>query len=130
LERKPSEIIQDFLNLIEKSHDEFKESKEKVEYFNAQTYVWTHRLEDCKNKQERGRLSTEWQKELKQRRKEKDRKNMWEKIHTFGADANNKAFLKKIRRLMEEQKTVEEYLSTPYQERKYKATSGGANGKN
>lgn len=120
MERKPSEIIQDFLDLVDSSHAEFNDSKSKVDNYNSKTYTWTHQLEDCKNKQERNRLATAWQKELKERRKEKDRKNLWEKIHNFGADVSNKAFLKKLRHLVQEQRKVEEYLETPYEEREYK----------
>ena len=120
MERKPSEIIQDFIDLIDNSHAEFNDSKSKVDDFNSKTYVWTHQLEDCKNKQERNRLATAWQKELKERRKEKDRKNLWEKIHNFGADVSNRTFLKKLRHLVQEQQKVEEYLGTPYEEREYK----------
>ena len=120
MERKPSEIIQDFLDLMDSSHAEFNDSKSKGDDFNSKTFIWTHQLEDCKNKQERNRLATAWQKELKERRKEKDRKNLWEKIHTFGFDVSNKAFLKKLRHLVQEQQKVEEYLETPYEEREYK----------
>lgn len=120
MDRKPSEIIQDFLDLIDNSHAEFNDSKSKVDNYNGKTYTWTHQLEDCKNKQERNRLATAWQKELKERRKEKDRKNLWEKMHNFGTDVSNKAFLKKLRHLVQEQRKVEEYLETPYEEREYK----------
>lgn len=48
MERKPSEIIQDFLDLIDKSHTEFNDSKSKVDNYNSKTYTWTHQLEDCK----------------------------------------------------------------------------------
>lgn len=120
MDRKPSEIIQDFLDLVDSSHVEFNDSKSKVDDFNSKTYVWTHQLEDCKNKQERNKLATSWQKELKERRKEKDRKILWEKIHTFGSDVSNKAFLKKLRHLVQEQKRVEEYLEIPYAEREFK----------
>lgn len=127
MERKPSEIIQDFLDLIDNSHAEFNDSKSKVDNYNSKTYTWTHQLEDCKNKQERNRMATAWQKELKERRKEKDRKNLWEKIHTFGADVSNKAFLKKLRYLVQEQQKIEEYLATPYEEREFK-NGGKLNG--
>lgn len=120
MDRKPSEIIQGFLDLVDSSHAEFNDSKSKVDDFNSKTFVRTHQLEDCKNKQERNKLATAWQKELKERRKEKDRKNLWEKIHTFGADVSNKAFLKKLRHLVQEQKRVEEYLEIPYAEREFK----------
>ena len=71
MERKPSEIIQDFIDLIDNSHAEFNDSKSKVDDFNSKTYVWTHQLEDCKNKQERNKLATSWQKELKEHGKRK-----------------------------------------------------------
>ena len=127
MNKKPSEIIQDFLDLIDNSHTEFNDSKVKVDNYNSKTYTWTHQLEDCKNKQERNRLATAWQKELKERRREKDRKNLWEKIHTLGADVSNKAFLKKLRHLVYEQRKVEEYLETPYEEREFK-NGGNKNG--
>lgn len=120
MNKKPSEIIQDFLDLIDNSHTEFNDSKVKVDNYNSKTYTWTHQLEDCKNKQERNRLATAWQRELKERRIEKDRKNLWEKIHNFGTDVSNKAFLKKLRHLVQEQRKVEEYLETPYAEREFK----------
>lgn len=123
MDRKPSEIIQDFLDLIDTSHIEFKESRDKVETYNGNTYTWTHKLEDCKNKQERNKLATAWQHELKERRKQKDRKNLWEKIHAFGADVGNKAFIKKLRRLVLDQKKTEEYLDIPYDEREFKKGS-------
>ena len=120
MDRKPSEIIQDFLDLIDNSHAGFNDSKSKVDNYNSKTYTWTHKLEDCKNKQERNRLATAWKKELKERQKEKDRKNLCENIHNFGADVSNKTFLKKLRHLAQEQQKVEEYLGTPYEEREYK----------
>lgn len=120
MSKEPSEVIEDFFNLIQQSHAEFNDSKEKVDFYNSQTYSWTHRLEDCKNKQERNKLATAWQKELKARRIEKDRKTLWEKIHAFGADVNNKSFLKRLRKLLEEQKIIEEYVNTPYEQREYR----------
>lgn len=119
-ERKPSEIIEDFLNLISKSHAEYIEAKDRVTAFNAKTYEWTHQLEDAQNKAERNKLAYAWQQELKQRRVEKDRMKLWEKIHELGSDNQNKAFIKRIRHLLELQKSVEQYVDTPYAEREYK----------
>lgn len=65
-------------------------------------------------------MSYAWQKELKERRREKDRKNIWEKIHNFGIDVGNKSFLKWLKKLLDEQKIVEKYLDTSYDEREYK----------
>lgn len=122
MDRNPSDIIQDFIDLIETSHVEFESAKSKVEELDKNTYVWTHALEDCKNKQERNKLATAWQRELKERRKEKDRKNLWEKIHNFSIDVSNKAFLKRLKHLVQEQKKVEEYLKIPCEEREFKGS--------
>ena len=48
MDRKPSEIIQDFLELIDNSNAEFNDSKTKVDSYNSKNYTWTHQLEDCK----------------------------------------------------------------------------------
>lgn len=39
MDRKPSEIIQDFLDLIDNSHAEFNDSKSKVDNYNSKTYT-------------------------------------------------------------------------------------------
>lgn len=117
--RNPSEIIQDFIDLMEQSHAEYASAKSKVEYFNKRTYTWTHDLEDAPNKAERNKLATAWQKELRQRRIEKDRMRLWEKLHKMGIDVQSKSFMKKLRHLLVEQVKTEEYISTPYEAREY-----------
>lgn len=119
-ERSPSEIIQDFLDLIEESHTEYEDAKSKISFYDSRTYDWTHDLEDAANKSERGRLATAWQKELRQRRIEKDRFKMWEKVHEWGCDPMNKSCLKRLKQLLSKQKDTENYINTPYQDREYK----------
>ena len=118
--RKPSEVIREFLELVDKSHAEYIQSKERVDAFNKKTFEWTHNLEDAKNKQERNRIATAWQRELRDRRKEKDNMKLWERLHLFGVDAANKAFIKKLRTLAQEQEKTEEHLSLAPQEREFK----------
>lgn len=118
-ERNPSEIIRDFIDLMEKSHEEYASAKSRVEYFNKKTYTWTHDLEDAPNKSERNKLATAWQKELRQRRIEKDRMRLWEKPHKMGVDVQSKSFMKKLRHLLVDQLKTEEYIGTPYEAREY-----------
>ena len=125
-DKKSSEIIQDFLDLISKSHEEYENANRKVQYYNSRTYEWTHKLEDVPNKSERNKLATAWQRELQERRFEKDRMELWEKIHIFGSDVANKAILKRLRHLVTEQKKAETYLEIPPNEREYKGNRKGS----
>lgn len=118
--RNPSEIIQDFLDLINKSHEEYNQSKSRVDLYNSKTFTWTHDLEDAPNKQARNRIATAWQRELKERRQEKDNMKLWDRIHFFATDVANKAFLKKLRNLAQEQEKTEKYLEVIPQEREFK----------
>lgn len=120
MEKKSSEIIADFLDLVEKSHMEYEDAKNKVELYNSKTYDWTHDLEDANGKSERNKIATAWQKELRQRRVEKDRMKLFEEIHEFGRDVANKACLKRLKRLLEDQKRQESYVDTPSSEREFK----------
>lgn len=130
--KNPSEIIQDFLDLINKSHDEYNQSKNRVDLLNNKTFTWTHDLEDAPNKQARNRIATAWQRELKERRKQKDNMKLWDKIHFFGADVANKVFLKKLRNLAQEQEKTEKYLTVIPVEREFKGriTADKAGGDN
>ena len=66
-------------------------------------------------------MSCAWQKGLKEHRREKDRKNLWKKKYKFSIDVENTAFLKRLQKLLDEQRIIEKYLDTPYAEREYKA---------
>ena len=116
MEKKPSEIIADFLDLVEKSHMEYEDAKNKVELYNSKTYDWTHDLEFANGKSERNKVATAWQKELRQRRVEKDRMKLFEEIHEFGRDVG----LNRLKRLLEDQKRQESYVDTPSSEREFK----------
>lgn len=118
--KNPSDIIQDFIDLIQTSHDEYNKAKQATEEFNSRTYEWTHKLEDAPNKQERNKLATAWQKELKERRKAKDAMSLWREIHEFALLEQNKPTLKRLNQLLQRQQKQEEYLATPPNDREYK----------
>lgn len=122
MSRKPSEILQEFLQLLEESHEHFNNATTLIEAENSRTLVNTHLLEDCGD-DELYEFAYKWRQDLRERRKQCDRKAMYENIHKFAISETNKPTIKRTKGLLKDQLTTEEYLSTPYKERKFK--SGG-----
>lgn len=122
MDKKPSEIIQEFLQLLDESHEYFNNSSTLIEAENRRTLVNTHQLEDCPDER-LYEFAYKWRQDLRDRRKECDRKAMYENIHKFAISETNKPTIKRTKVLLKDQLTTEEYLSTPYKERKFK--SGG-----
>ena len=118
--KNPSDIIQEFIDLIQLSHDEYIKAKQMAEEFNSHTYEWTHRLEDARNKQERNKLATAWQRELKERRKAKDTMSLWKELHEFALLEQNKPTIKRLNQLLQRQRSQENYLEIPPHDREYK----------
>lgn len=118
-DRKPSEIIEEFLSLCEKSHEEFNNSKSKTDYFNGKTYDNVHTLEDCPDDQ-LFEFAKSWRQETWDRRVERDNMALWDGLHKFASSDNNKPFLKRLKGLLAEQKRTEKYLETPPHDREFK----------
>ena len=117
--RNPSEIIQEFLQLLDESHEFFNNSSTLIEAENKRTLVNTHQLEDCPDDR-LYEFAYKWRQDLRDRRKECDRKALYENIHKFAISEQNKPVLKRLKGLLKEQITTEEYLETSYEEREYK----------
>lgn len=116
-ERKPSEIIEDFIDLIERSHKEYLENKKAYEQLDNKTLVWAHDFEFAPDKAARNRLGTAYQKERKKRREYKDNAELYKNIHEFACSENNKPILKRLSGTLAKQKEKEAYL---FSERVYK----------
>lgn len=123
MDRKPSEIIQDFIDLIEQSHQEYIKNEAAYKKLDERTLEWAHRFEFVADKNERNRLGTAYQKERKQRRAYKDTAKLYENIHEFAVSENNKPALKRLKGMLARQIEDEKYL---FGDREYKA--GGNNG--
>ncbi len=119
MNRKPSEIIQEFLNLLDESHKQFNTAVSLIENENSRTLLNTHSLEDCEDDQ-LYEFAHKWRENLKERRKACDTKVMYENIHRFAISEQNKLTLKRLKGLLKEQNTAEEYLEIPYKEREFK----------
>ena len=122
-DRKPSEIIQDFIDLLNYANDIYTKSKSECEQLDSIERVrsWQHKFEFAKDKQERNRLATALHKERLKRRKYKDTVDLYRYVHDFSNSENNKAVLKRLGGMLNLQKRTEEYLESY---REYKAGDG------
>lgn len=128
-ERKPSDVLSDFLILMEESGRQYEASKSRVDYFNSKTLDMVHSLEDCPE----DRLlefTRQWQRELRDRRAERDNMALWENIYRFRCSEQNKPFIKRLKGLLTEQGKTEEYLKTPPEQREYKGAQPRKDGLN
>lgn len=122
-ERNPSEIIEDFLDLMKASQKEYQDCMAKVWQFDKKKPVdYMHDFEFMNNCRERSKLSTKIHNERLERRKYKDRAERVEKVAKFYSDKQNKPFLDRINSLLAAQREVEKYLDG---ERHYRRRAGG-----
>jgi hypothetical protein len=113
MERRPSEIITEFLTFLESSRNEYESAYEDVGKEDSRVQTFLHDMEFAKDKGERSRIATRLQQSRRTRRKAKDRAKLYEHIHNFYADRQNQGFLKALRRLQNEQASEEKYLFGP-----------------
>lgn len=119
MDKKPSEIIQAFLQLLDESHEHFNEACSLIEAENSKTLVNTHLLEDCED-DELYEFAYKWRAALRERRRQCDRKALYENVHRFAISEANKPTAKRLNGLVKEQIKTEEYLDIPYKEREFK----------
>lgn len=112
MKRNPSEIIREFLELLDESHEYFNNSVAMIEAENSKTLINTHSLEDCDDENLYD-FAYQWRCDLRKRRKACDIKVRYENIHKFAISEQNKPTLKRIRGLLKEQIASEEYLGIP-----------------
>lgn len=105
---RESDIIRLFLEMIEGSRQQYKEADEAVKMHEKKETDFMHKLEFARDKQERNKIATEFQRSRRARRSAKDAKQRVEKIVQW-SDANNLT-LQKMRGLLREQEKMENYL--------------------
>lgn len=113
-ERMPSEIITDFLDFLQESKDLYNHAKSKCEEFDSSErhIYWDHKFEFAKDRNERNRLSTAYQRERKERRRFKDVCDKYSVLVKFIESDNNKGTLKRLKGMVAPQKHQEEYLTS------------------
>lgn len=110
-ERKPSEVIEEFLSFLENANKEHIECEQTVEICNKRNIDYLHDMEFAKDKSERNRIATKIHNNQIQRRNAKDRVLELEKPTTFFIDKSNRPFIGQLKRLLKEQKDREAYLA-------------------
>lgn len=110
MERNPSEIVTDFLKFLEQSSKDYEAAYADVGKEDSKVQTFLHDMEFALNKNERNRIATLLQRSRRERRKAKDIAQLYENIHNFYTDKQNQNILKALRRLQNEQITMEKYL--------------------
>lgn len=123
-EKKPSEIVQEFIDFLEDSKTEYEEAKAKCDKYDSidRHICWAHKFELASDKNERNRLATAYQKERLDRRECKNTVDRLKIIHDFMCSDNNKSTLKRMKGMISVQKHQEEYLDN---EKEYKGGEDG-----
>ena len=111
-ERKPSEVIEEFLSFLENANKEHIECEKTVDICNKRNIDYLHDMEFAKDKGERNRIATKIHNNQIQRRNAKDRSLETEKPAAFFSDKSNKPFIGQLRRLLKEQKEKEIFLES------------------
>lgn len=122
-ERRPSEVLEEFLSYIDAVKTEYEQAFAIVGEEDKRLQDLLHALEFAPNKQERNKIATQFQRSRRRRRKAKDTVLELEKVYEFQRDQANKPFLKRLRGTITQQKGTEQYLAG---QREYKKRVGDA----
>ena len=115
--RTPAESLEDFLKFVDQCYQEYQMAQEAVSREDKRLQDLLHELEFAKEKGERNRVATKFQRSRRERRKHKDIIKRNELVVKFFEEKPHRDTLNKLRQLLGRQRKEEEYLSS---ERIYK----------
>ncbi len=115
--RTPAESLEDFLKFVDQCYQEYQMAQEAVSREDKRLQDLLHELEFAKEKGERNRVATKFQRSRRERRKYKDIIKRNELVVKFFEEKPHRDTLNKLRQLLGRQRKEEEYLSS---ERIYK----------
>ena len=115
--RTPAESLEDFLKFVDQCYQEYQMAQEAVSREDKRLQDLLHELEFAKEKGERNRVATKFQRSRRERRKYKDIIKRNELVGKFFEEKPHRDTLNKLRQLLGRQRKEEEYLSS---ERIYK----------
>lgn len=110
MEKRPSEVITDFLNFLEFAKQEYESAYADVGTEDGKVQTFLHDMEFALNKAERNKVATKLQQSRKTRRKSKGRAQLYENVYNFYTDKQNANLLKALRRMQNDQVAQEKYL--------------------
>ncbi len=115
--KNPSEVISEFLAFLVFASSEYETSFANVGKEDSKVITFAHDLEFAANKNERNKIATKFQQSRRYRRKEKDKAQLYELVHKFYLDKQNRVLLNALKRLLNDQIAREKYL---FGEREFK----------
>ncbi len=115
-ERRPSEVINDFLDWLYWAKETQEQAWEAVKAEDDKIQDYLHRIEFSNDNKERSRIATEWHKSRVERRAYKDRAKEYGEVCKYMNDPRNKLAINNLKKLAGDQKKEEDYVRS---ERKY-----------
>ena len=103
-QRQPSELLQEFLNYIDQVKSEYEMAHEAVGKEDKRLQDFLHELEFAKDRSERNKVSTKFQKSRRERRRQKDEVQRLELLVEFFNSQNHKNTFNK------DQRKIPEYI--------------------
>ena len=110
-EKKPSEVIEDFIEWAKSCSAEYEASKAIVAEEDAKWQDFLHALEFQDDSKERAKIATIIHRSRERRREAKDKTELLEKTVVFLRLEHTKLFLKSLKALVQNQKREEERLA-------------------
>jgi t-SNARE complex subunit (syntaxin) len=125
----PSHYIETFLNFIDTAKSNYQTAYNAVGDYDKLQQDLLHEIEDAANKAERNKLATKLHRLRTIRRKNKNAVKEYEEIVRFFEIGQNKAFVDRLKQVIDKQRKNEEYVygEKIYKPRKDKATNGNPN---
>ena len=109
-EKTPAEVLEEFLQYIDRWEDKYKEAFEEVGKEDKRLQDLLHELELTSNAKEKNRAATKLRDSRKARRQSKNSVLMYENLIKFFQDAQNKKTLNQLRQLLGNQRRQEKML--------------------
>ena len=109
-DRKPSEVIQEFLDYLKSLSEEYEDCKAVIAEEDAKKQDFLHALEFQMNNKERSKIATIIHLSRLRRRTAKDKTEMLENVVQFFRKEQSKLFIKTLKIMLANQQKEEERL--------------------
>ena len=126
--QKPSQVVKHFLDWLEDMRDEQEKAWNVVITEDSKVQDFLHEIELEPSSKKRSPIDTRFHNSRVKRRAAKDKAQCLKPIKDFVADATNRGFIKRLKKLQGDLKAEEDFVSS---ERVYKPrVNGDSNGNN
>ena len=110
-EKEISEVLQDFLNYIDRCKIEYESAHAAVGKEDRRLQDLVHEMEFADDRNTRNKVATKLHNSRKERRRQKDEVMRRQLIVDFFNEPQNKKILNNLRQLLGKQRTQEEFLN-------------------